>query len=494
MSATNERSIRTIQFSGKTKDWRMWSKQFLALSGKREYKDILLGTVSPPPDSDVLDLSTDAGKAKLAARKANDNAYHDLILANQTKVAFNIIDKSISTDLPNGYAFAAWKNLTSKYDSKSTVKAVTLSEQYNSSKLNNTKTDPETWIVYLEILQSRLNDMKYQVSDNHLMIHILLNLPEEYDTLVETMEKELNNSTDPLTIEGMKERLHAKWERMNRRNGDDNDDDENNEEALFMAKNNEIKGEALFGKKQFKGRCRICGKIGHKGADCFLNPKNKYSGKSNVGSEEIPFGSYGSGFRGRCNYCKEPGHISKYCKKLKMKNEKKALIAKEIREKKTDVEEISLFAILEDEPIEDDEENEDEAGSLPELLINEDSDEESIDEDTDEETTPKTWKHSPYPWIEAEIEMYRQANYTFPEASVPRQELEDEKLVEQALMASRDEMKELVSDDESSSYDSWKERTVYTDDSLPYEGMVRSSSEEEKSAIIQDEPEQLYTS
>ena len=89
--------------------------------------------------------------------------------------------------------------------------------------------------------------------------------------------------------------------------------------------------------------------------------------------------------------------------------------------------------------------------------------------------------------------MYRQANYTFPEASVPRQELEDEKLVEHALMASRDEMKELVSDDESSSYDSWKERTVYTDDSLPYEGMVRSSSEEEKSAIIQDEPEQLYT-
>ena len=229
MSATNERSIRTIQFSGKTKDWRMWSKKFLALSGKREYKDILLGTVSPPPDSDVLDLSTDAGKAKLAARKANDNAYHDLILANQTKVAFNIIDKSISTDLPNGDAFAAWKNLTSKYDSKSTVTAVTLSEQYNSSKLNNTKTDPETWIVYLEILQSRLNDMKYQVSDNHLMIHILLNLPEEYDTLVETMEKELNNSTYPLTIEGMKERLHAKWERMNRRNGDDNDDDENNE-------------------------------------------------------------------------------------------------------------------------------------------------------------------------------------------------------------------------------------------------------------------------
>ena len=91
---------------------------------------------------------------------------------------------------------------------------------------------------------------------------------------------------------------------MNRRNGYDNEDDDNNEEALFMANNDELRGEALFGKKQFKGRCRIFGKIGNKGADCFSNPKNKYSGKANVGSEEKPFGSYGSGFRGRCNYCK----------------------------------------------------------------------------------------------------------------------------------------------------------------------------------------------
>ena len=64
---------------------------------------------------------------------------------------------------------------------------------------------------------------------------------------------------------------------------------------------------------------------------------------------------------------------------------------------------MSLFAILVDDPIEYDEENEDESGSLPELLNNEDIDEDSIYDDADEETTPKTWKHSPYPWIEAEI-------------------------------------------------------------------------------------------
>ena len=111
MSITNEKSIRTIQFSGKTKDWKMWSKKFLALSGKREYKAILSGTTKPPSDSEILDLSTDAGKTKLAARKANDNAYHDLVLANQTKIAFNIVDKSVSTYLPGEDAFMAWENL-----------------------------------------------------------------------------------------------------------------------------------------------------------------------------------------------------------------------------------------------------------------------------------------------------------------------------------------------------------------------------------------------
>ena len=57
-------------------------------------------------------------------------------------------------------------------------------------------------------------------------------------------------------------------------------------------------------------------------------------------------------------------------------------------------------------------------------------------------------------------------------------------------MASRNETKELVYDEERSSYDSWEERTRYTDELLPFEGIFRSSSEEEKSATIQDEPEE----
>ena len=83
MSTTNEKSIRIVQFSGKKKDWRMWRKQFLAVSGKRDYKDVLTGITKVPKASDILDPKTDDGKKKIQARKANDMAYHDLILANE---------------------------------------------------------------------------------------------------------------------------------------------------------------------------------------------------------------------------------------------------------------------------------------------------------------------------------------------------------------------------------------------------------------------------
>ena len=143
MSTTNEKSIRIVQFSGKKKDWRMWRKQFLAVSGKREYKDVLTGIVKVPKASDILDPSKDDDKKKIQARKANDMAYHDLILANEQPVAFNIVDKAVTIDLPNGDAAKAWADLTRKYDNKTSSSVVTLSDEYNSSKLENVKTDPE---------------------------------------------------------------------------------------------------------------------------------------------------------------------------------------------------------------------------------------------------------------------------------------------------------------------------------------------------------------
>ena len=100
------------------------------MSGKKKYKEVITGRTAVPNASSILDISTDAGKAQLKAREHNESAYHDLILANPNKVALNLIDKAVTTELPDGDAALAWTKLSSKYDSKSSTKVVELSNKF----------------------------------------------------------------------------------------------------------------------------------------------------------------------------------------------------------------------------------------------------------------------------------------------------------------------------------------------------------------------------
>ena len=61
-------------------------------------------------------------------------------------------------------------------------------------------------------------------------------------------------------------------------------------------------------KKQFKGKCRVCGKIGHKGADCWTLESNKDKRPTNNHGEK----KYN--FTGTCNYCHKKGHKEAECR------------------------------------------------------------------------------------------------------------------------------------------------------------------------------------
>ena len=50
-----DKAIRTVAFSGKKTDWIVWSEKFLAQASLKGYKDVLVGKVKPPKDSEVLD-------------------------------------------------------------------------------------------------------------------------------------------------------------------------------------------------------------------------------------------------------------------------------------------------------------------------------------------------------------------------------------------------------------------------------------------------------
>lgn len=115
--------------------------------------------------------------------------------------------------------------------------------------------DPDTWITSLELKRRRLKTLGTTIEDDDMILHILNNLPREYETVVELCEEDLSRGT--VNLQTVKERIRARFTRLQKAN-------ENMDEAI-----------ALMAKQQFKGACSVCGKIGHKGADCFTLERNK---------------------------------------------------------------------------------------------------------------------------------------------------------------------------------------------------------------------------
>ena len=209
----NEKSIRIITFTGKRNDWRQWSKKFLAVAERREYRTILQS------DPDTLTLNDEEKKKK------NSMAYNDLLLAMTDDVSFGLVDEATSANYPEGDARIAWGKLMQRYESQTNASRVKMMGQFTSSRLKKNHQDPDPWISELKLMRIRLKKMGSNIDDEYFMMHIMNNLPSAYDGLIENLEDKLDSTFDPLTM-------------------------------------------GVLRAKTFKGRCHNCGKFGHKAIDC----------------------------------------------------------------------------------------------------------------------------------------------------------------------------------------------------------------------------------
>jgi gag-polypeptide of LTR copia-type len=113
--------------------------------------------------------------------------------------------------------------------------------------------DPDVWITQLEDISVRLEEMGLEISEKKFMIHVLNNLPSDYDLQVALLKRRIRDEKDPLTVSEIRSELNLRFERLNNHS--------NNE-------NGEASGEMALFCGQFKGKCRNCGKIGHKLFQC----------------------------------------------------------------------------------------------------------------------------------------------------------------------------------------------------------------------------------
>jgi len=208
MSQVEEKSIKVICFDGQQANWSYWEEKFLARARRKGFKDVLLGTIPIPQDSEKLDLNTDEGKAKKNARDMNELAYKELVLSIDTstspgKVAFQLIKGCKTTANKNSDCALAWKRLGAKYAPKLAPTKMELKLEFQRSRLKATDADPDEWITELGGIRTRLKDMNLDISDEDFMIHILNNLPSEYEVQISKLEDCLGSTMNALTIKDL---------------------------------------------------------------------------------------------------------------------------------------------------------------------------------------------------------------------------------------------------------------------------------------------------
>jgi hypothetical protein len=254
-----EKSIKVITFYGKKKEWRAWEEKFLARAKRYGYKELLLGLKEIPKASEEVD----AEGAKI--RDLNELGYSDLTLSMDTdspagNVAFGIVRSSKSTEYPDGNIAVAWERLRRKYAPTTAATLSKYQEKFFTAKLKK-GSDPDAFITYLEEIRLRMAEMDSDVTDKQFMLHVLNNLNSDYETQVTLLERMIDDEFEPLTIEYMREELNVRYERLNSRNKRNNDENGESDKALYAG-------------GKFKGKCKVCGIIGHKAADCKKKNRN----------------------------------------------------------------------------------------------------------------------------------------------------------------------------------------------------------------------------
>ena len=92
--------------------------------------------------------------------------------------------------------------MENKFKPKDKHTNLELKKQWAQSKLDDVKEDPETWITELTNLRHRLAEVKLKIEEEDFWLHVLSNLPEEYETTVELLSRDLEDAT--LTEESAK--------------------------------------------------------------------------------------------------------------------------------------------------------------------------------------------------------------------------------------------------------------------------------------------------
>ena len=300
-----EVTVKVFQFSSSEK-WLNWKEVFLARLNKKDANlsavfdlDKEFKMTKTEGDKDVPDKNQESLMA---------SAYNELLLSmnfnsREGENAFNLIKWS-KDNKGRGDAREAWKRLIDRYEPKTFLEKGKLMKEFYSATCGY-KEDPVQFIYQLENIRLKIHNIaqgKVVINDRDFMNQVLNSLPLVFESLAENLLAMVDQDKDPLTISGMIQEISAKTAKLKLGKRGNN---KNSEEIALVGFNN-----------QFKGKCNYCGKIGHKGANCF--EKNKQKDKKKPPQK---FEAKKGKFVPTCYNCGEKGHKKPECPKLVAKRD-----------------------------------------------------------------------------------------------------------------------------------------------------------------------------
>ena len=77
-----------------------------------------------------------------------------------------------------------------------------LRKYFSKWKIDDVTRNTEEWITDIKLLRGYLQKLYVQIDDSEMMTHILSNLPEECQIILEILEDELYDKDKPINIKG----------------------------------------------------------------------------------------------------------------------------------------------------------------------------------------------------------------------------------------------------------------------------------------------------
>ena len=204
--------LKLLTFSGKDKDWRIWSRRFLALSTEKGFNKILDGTENIPSDTEVLDTTSNDTdiKTKIKARTANRKAYSYLMMTCTESASFNAIDEARTNDHPNGNARQAWTNLNELYEPKDQTTEIELMTEFAAMTLGENQ-KPSEFFSKIQYIKQRMKTVKHDLKESQIIAQTISTLLDVYSDYKAVLTSRLKDTMKPLTLKELKALLMSAY-------------------------------------------------------------------------------------------------------------------------------------------------------------------------------------------------------------------------------------------------------------------------------------------